>query len=352
MAVTRCHECGGQVSTSAKVCPHCGVDSPALSRALMKVALLVVVVVGAFAFLYGSRSPPEEGTTPCAADFTKCVDNSDMVHHYSKMLHAKVECQIELGHSIRFGDPEWGWTLFESFRGGAAAPKSGVIMIIDENVKIPNAFGGKVNSSVECWYDFNTGTARIVSVSPRNDEIAALRDQLAAAEFIARRGTVASAASQAPGRDRLSPSGLPDAVAGLPAVIALQRNDPAAFARFNERFAEIAANAPQDVLPSLARAALRKSLKRQLANSSADTLLEITQVYFAYMQALQSLSPESCVALSDDSKGANLTVNLAQQLPVLFGRELAILERVASVDPGTAVAAPTAAKAQLYINTL
>jgi hypothetical protein len=93
-------------------------------------------------------------------------------------------------------------------------------------------------------------------------------------------------------------------------------------------------------------------VKRQLANSSADTLVEITEVYLAYMQALKTVSPESCVALSDDSKGANLTVNLAQRLPVLFGREMAVLERVASVDPGTAVAAPTADQAQQYINTV
>jgi len=147
-------------------------------------------------------------------------------------------------------------------------------------------------------------------------------------------------------------SGLPDSVAALPAVIALQRHDPAAFARFSKRFGIAVANAPETAFPSLTRAALRKSLKRQLANAPADTLLEITEVYLAYMQALQSLSPESCVALSDDSKGANLTVNLAQQLPVLFGRELAILERVASVDPGTVVAAPTADQAQQYINAV
>jgi hypothetical protein len=145
---------------------------------------------------------------------------------------------------------------------------------------------------------------------------------------------------------------LPDSVAALPAVIALQRNDPAAFSRFSKRFADAAANAPETTFPSLARAALRKSLKRQLANSPADTLRDITEVYLAYMQALQSLSPESCVALSDESKGANLTVNLAQQLPVLFGREMAILERVANVDPGTTVAAPPADQVAQYINTV
>jgi hypothetical protein len=148
-------------------------------------------------------------------------------------------------------------------------------------------------------------------------------------------------------------SGLPDAIAALPAVIALQRNDPAAFARFSKRFADSAANAPEDTLPSLARAALRKSLKGHLAFSSDDdTLLEITEVYLAYMKALQSLSPESCVALSDESKGANLTVNLAKDLPALFAREMAVLERVANADTGASIGVPAADQARKYLDVV
>jgi len=135
-------------------------------------------------------------------------------------------------------------------------------------------------------------------------------------------------------------------------VIALQRNDPTAFAVFTKRFIESAANAPEDTFPSLARAALRKSLKRQFANLSADALIAITEVYLAYMHALQSLNPESCVGLSDESKGANLRVNLAERLPVLFAREMAILERVASINPAATIAAPTANRAQQYINAV
>jgi hypothetical protein len=131
----------------------------------MKVALLVVVVVVGFAFLYGSGSAPEKGT--CAADFTKCVDNSDVVNNYSKMPDAISYCVVELNHSTRFGDPEWSWTEFESYRPGTDTPKTGVVKIIDSNVKIPNAFGGKVSSKVECSYDFNRRKAQIVSVYPR-----------------------------------------------------------------------------------------------------------------------------------------------------------------------------------------
>lgn len=31
MSVIRCRECGGDVSTQAAVCPHCGISNPAVA---------------------------------------------------------------------------------------------------------------------------------------------------------------------------------------------------------------------------------------------------------------------------------------------------------------------------------
>jgi hypothetical protein len=135
-----------------------------------------------------------------------------------------------------------------------------------------------------------------------------------------------------------APDNLPAAVASLPAVVALQRNDPAAFERFKRRYADSAQNARDDEVLSFARAALRKSVKHLLAISSGDVLLEITETSLAYMQGLQDSNPESCVALSDESKGARLTSNLAKELPLQFVRDMSVLERIASTNPHTAVA--------------
>jgi len=138
----------------------------------------------------------------------------------------------------------------------------------------------------------------------------------------------------------------------VPAVATLERNDPADFNRFVTRFAAGAVNAPDDELMSLARTALRKSVKRLLANASEDTLLDITETYLAYMTALQITNPESCVALSDESKGAGLTANLAKDFPILFGRDLTVLERVAGTDPNASIAPPSAEQAQPYLETV
>jgi hypothetical protein len=77
---------------------------------------------------------------------------------------------------------------------------------------------------------------------------------------------------------------LPAAVASLPAVAALQRNDPAAFERFRRRYAHSAADARDDVVVTLARNALRKSVKHLLAIASDDILVDITETSLAYMK--------------------------------------------------------------------
>jgi GYF domain 2 len=145
---------------------------------------------------------------------------------------------------------------------------------------------------------------------------------------------------------------LPAAVASLPAVVALQRNDPAAFERFKKRYADSAPNAQDDEVLSLARAALRKSVKHLLAIASGDILLEITETSLAYMQGLQASNPESCVALSDESKGAKLTSNLAKELPVQFVRDMSVLERIASTNPHTTVAPMSTDEARPHLETV
>jgi hypothetical protein len=144
--------------------------------------------------------------------------------------------------------------------------------------------------------------------------------------------------------------GLPDDVAALPAVAALRGNDPAAFERFKRRYALTAANAREDQRMTLARNALRGSVKRLLANAPGDVLVDITEVSLGYLHELQTSSPESCVWFTDETKGARLTRNLAYDLPVLFAREMAVLERIAGIDPRAAIAPMTDEEAQPWFS--
>jgi hypothetical protein len=100
-----------------------------------------------------------------------------------------------------------------------------------------------------------------------------------------------------------------------------------------------------------ARTALRKSMKHLLAKASTESLLEITEVNLAYMRALQPVNPGSCVALSDESKGAALESNLARDFAPLFQREMAVLERIIS-NPGSADAAPGELEVRPYLENV
>lgn len=67
MPLKPCKECGKEISTDAKSCPHCGKRSPTRSSTSPVLAVLgVVVVLGVFASLMSSPSKPV-GSTPTPA---------------------------------------------------------------------------------------------------------------------------------------------------------------------------------------------------------------------------------------------------------------------------------------------
>jgi uncharacterized protein DUF4339 len=146
--------------------------------------------------------------------------------------------------------------------------------------------------------------------------------------------------------------GLPDIVANMPAVIALKMADPDAYGKFSKRFTAVYRdNEPDDVILTQARTALRKSIKHMLANATNESLLEVTEVNLTYMRALAQTNAGSCVALSDESKGATLDSILARDFPPLFEREMAVLERVIA-NSGTKQTAPTEAEVRPYLEAV
>jgi hypothetical protein len=161
-----------------------------------------------------------------------------------------------------------------------------------------------------------------------------------------------AATATAPVAARSSIDGVPNIVADMPAVAALKTADPDAYAKFLKRFAAAyKANAADDEILTRARTALRKSMKHLLAKASTESLLEITEVNLAYMRALQPNSPGSCVALSDESKGATLDSNLARDHAPLFQREMAVLERIIN-STASSDASPSEAEVRPYLEAV
>ena len=81
MALVRCRECSGQISSQAKVCPHCGVTKPARSKGTQlsgrqivwfSVAGIVGLMILIGASDTGGQGAPAAPATPDLALLAKC----------------------------------------------------------------------------------------------------------------------------------------------------------------------------------------------------------------------------------------------------------------------------------------
>lgn len=177
MALVKCKECGAQISRAAKSCPSCGHPRSAASGGGLGCGGVFAIIIGLGALLafIGNNSKPDATHTAaavsspntCKEKWSLCADNADFINNYSKTFDAQYACKELTNRRVRFGDPEWSWTPFGKFRRGDDFPKTGIVKLIDDDVKIQNAFGTKLHGFVECWYDFNSKTATIVDLSER-----------------------------------------------------------------------------------------------------------------------------------------------------------------------------------------
>jgi hypothetical protein len=92
----------------------------------------------------------------CSSDYTKCPNNEDLINNYSGMPGAKAACQIEAEKLTKWGSPQWGWSKFGTFYTGTDYVSSGVIRIVDNNVKFQNGYGAYGKVQIECHYDLKS----------------------------------------------------------------------------------------------------------------------------------------------------------------------------------------------------
>ena len=84
MAMTTCKECGKQVSTEAKACPHCGAAAPAKKKAKGGIGkwLLIVFAIGLVAMIL----PKQDKTTSVASAPPKAQAKSPPLKKAEKVL--------------------------------------------------------------------------------------------------------------------------------------------------------------------------------------------------------------------------------------------------------------------------
>lgn len=176
MSLKPCRECGKEVSTGAKACPHCGVGHPTVSNNDRAIAFIVLAVGGLALFVYltGSGATSENGNSSQqrssngqavapnspAVDDTACLGNLQCVGD-KFIIPASANCQQLLddeAKSISKWDYKIGessfFPIFSQFRWADQNKRQ--IVYMGDQAKFQNGFGAWQRASYECTFDVST----------------------------------------------------------------------------------------------------------------------------------------------------------------------------------------------------
>lgn len=144
MALSKCRECGVEVSTEAKMCPRCGASKPAGQRfglvGILLLAIGLVIIIGALSSGSSGAGSSSAGTTPSAP-----------THKYADAFEAKWD-----GYT---GCKE---TVLASLKAPSTADVSGMedsgyrrrgdVISFDGTVDAQNSFGAKLRARWSCRF--------------------------------------------------------------------------------------------------------------------------------------------------------------------------------------------------------
>jgi hypothetical protein len=136
MALTKCKECGGNLSSEAPACVHCGAKN-AVPNPMRGYAYLALIIIGIVVWCVGSATPD------------KGVSHRDA---------AVVACSMAVKDRSRYGaESEWGFT-------GEAVTAGDVVEIRDQGVSMRNGFNALARMDYRCRYNLKTGRVSVLSL--------------------------------------------------------------------------------------------------------------------------------------------------------------------------------------------
>ncbi len=173
MAMTKCKECGKEVSTSAKACPHCGVKNPGVSaKDYIGGTIILIAIVWGLAKCTGgddektvapkqTEAPKQTAAEKAAADAACMKDLQCWGGKHNGA--AGIYCDDYVEKLAKYSH-KWTDGIFESkFSHFRWKDKSkGYITYIGDKIKFQNGFGAWENYIYEC--DLNPETNTVVDV--------------------------------------------------------------------------------------------------------------------------------------------------------------------------------------------
>ena len=77
MALTTCNECGKEISTDAKTCPHCGTPKPHKKKAAEYIGAGIIFIIFAIVFFYYFGDKPIQNSVKAKNELTKSSSDSE-----------------------------------------------------------------------------------------------------------------------------------------------------------------------------------------------------------------------------------------------------------------------------------
>lgn len=158
MALTKCRECGKEISTEAASCPHCGAPKPAIKKPSDPSAAMgclgIIVILGAIAFgvhSCTSDSGAPKGGASAAADGSTCKQDDLQCRGDNGVAAASVYCKAPI-ESLAAHDVKWtvGFLGMKFSRFRWTNSVGGGITFIGDKAEFQNGFGAYTPVVYEC----------------------------------------------------------------------------------------------------------------------------------------------------------------------------------------------------------
>ena len=107
------------------------------------------------------------GLKECRQNWMKCSNNTELVENYSRYSEAQIGCKYAANKLARFGTPEWPWLPFGSYNSGLDAPKTGKIILKENEAKFSNQYGAMARVVVFCTYNLDNNSVIDVEIVPK-----------------------------------------------------------------------------------------------------------------------------------------------------------------------------------------
>ncbi len=119
MALIKCHECRKDVSSQAKLCPHCGAPVKKKSGCgmLLVVLILIIIAPGIFSsFTDGAATPTPSKPSPAAVPATKYSGYEDLKRKFESNIAEKYRALLAAQASGNSGEVSRLVTQFKNFK--------------------------------------------------------------------------------------------------------------------------------------------------------------------------------------------------------------------------------------------